>query len=84
MLFQIRYVRYIASAQPNFALDDRFKARLKRIAANIVFNETELATYESQMLVRDFGTHVITSVDMGAALVQVSFRYTIGSFGRSC
>jgi hypothetical protein len=30
-----------------------------------------MATYESELLVRDFGTHVVTSVDAGAALVQI-------------
>ncbi|KAJ8302098.1 hypothetical protein KUTeg_021085 [Tegillarca granosa] len=29
-----------------------------------------MARYESQLLVRDFGTHVITSIDAGAAIVQ--------------
>jgi hypothetical protein len=30
-----------------------------------------MATYESELLVRNFGTHVVTSVDAGAALVQI-------------
>ena len=64
-------MRYTAKTQPDFVLDDAFKARLRKIAAHIVLNRTDLATYESQKVVRDFGTHVTTSVDMGAALVQV-------------
>ena len=68
---QVRYVRYTAKTQPDFVLDDAFKARLRKIAAHIELNRTDLATYESQKVVRDFGTHVTTSVDMGAALVQV-------------
>lgn len=69
----MRYVRYTARTQPDFALDDALKARLRRIAANIERNRTALATYESQLVVRDFGTHVTTSVDVGAAMVQVAF-----------
>lgn len=68
---QLRYVRYTAKTQPDFAVDDILKARLRKIAANIEMNRTDLATYESQLVVRDFGTHVTTSVDIGAALVQV-------------
>ena len=76
MLFlQIRYVRYTAKTQPDFILDDAFKARLRKIAAHIELNRTDIATYESQKVVRDFGTHVTTSVDMGAALVQVNLPF---------
>ena len=68
-------MRYTAKSQPDFILDDAFKARLRKIAAHIELNRTDLATYESQKVVRDFGTHVITSVDMGAALVQVKWLF---------
>ena len=64
-------MRYTAKTQPDFAVDDALKARLRKIAAHIEMNRTALATYESQLVVRDFGTHVITSVDIGAAMVQV-------------
>lgn len=68
---QIRYVRYTAKTEPDIVLNDAFKTRLRRIAAHIEMNRTAHATYESQLIVRDFGTHVITSIDIGAALVQV-------------
>ena len=77
---QIRYVQYTAKTQPDFILEDAFKARLRKIAAHIELNRTDLATYESQKIVRDFGTHVTTSVDMGAALVQVIVASSVMSF----
>ncbi|XP_069141131.1 macrophage-expressed gene 1 protein-like [Argopecten irradians] len=67
---QMRYVRYSAKLQPGTALNPHFKARLLSIASLIVKKQKRMASYESQILVRDFGTHVITSVDAGAALVQ--------------
>ncbi|XP_021369317.1 macrophage-expressed gene 1 protein-like [Mizuhopecten yessoensis] len=67
---QMRYVRYSAKLQPDTAFNPKFKARLLTISTLIAKNETDMARYESQLLVRDFGTHVITSVDAGAVLVQ--------------
>ena len=69
---QVRYVRYTARTQPDFEIDEALRTRLRKIAADIEMNRTALATYESQLVVRDFGTHVTTSVDIGAAMVQVS------------
>ncbi|XP_033744476.1 macrophage-expressed gene 1 protein-like [Pecten maximus] len=67
---QMRYVRYSAKLQPDTPLNPKFKARLLKVATLIVKNQTNMARYESQLLIRDFGTHIITSVDAGAALVQ--------------
>ncbi|XP_033744477.1 macrophage-expressed gene 1 protein-like [Pecten maximus] len=67
---QLRYVRYSAKLQPDTAFNPKFKARLLTIATLIVKNQTNMARYESQLLIRDFGTHIITSVDAGAALAQ--------------
>ncbi len=67
---QARYVRYTAKLQPDTPLSKAGKARLLRIAAHHQLNRTSLATFESQLFVRDFGTHVITSVDVGATLSQ--------------
>ena len=77
--FQARYVRYVAKIEPDAAVNDAFRNRLRKIAAHITLKRTDLARYESQLLVRDFGTHVITSLDVGAALVQVS---TLKSFNQ--
>ncbi|XP_060084847.1 macrophage-expressed gene 1 protein-like [Ylistrum balloti] len=67
---QARYVRYSAKLQPDTPLNPAFKSRLLIIASMIAKNQTNMARYESQLLVRDFGTHVITSADAGAVIAQ--------------
>jgi hypothetical protein len=67
---QLRYYRYEAKLQADPVLSPQFKNRLMSIAANIQINNIEQARYEGQLLVRDFGTHVLTSVTAGAALVK--------------
>ncbi|XP_053388384.1 macrophage-expressed gene 1 protein-like [Mercenaria mercenaria] len=68
---QARYIQYNAKMEPDTAVNKVFQSRLRKIAAHLTLNRTDLARYESQLLVRDFGTHVINSIDAGAALVQV-------------
>ena len=63
-------MQYIAQLRSGARLQSAFKRRLSQIAAMHQLNRTEEAVYQSQLLVRDFGTHVVTSVDVGAALVQ--------------
>lgn len=70
---QLRYHRYEAKLQPDPVLNTQFKNRLLRIATNIQLNHTEQARYEGQLLIRDFGTHVLTSVTAGAGLVKDDF-----------
>ncbi|KAH9492034.1 Macrophage-expressed protein 1 protein [Bulinus truncatus] len=67
---QMRYDRYEVKLQPDPVLSPQFKSRLLSIAARIELNQTEQARYEGQVLIRDFGTHVLTSVTAGAALVK--------------
>lgn len=68
---QLRYDQYSAKLQPGMKLHPIFKDKLLRIAMFEETNNTVMAQYESQLLVRDFGTHVVTSVDAGAILEQV-------------
>jgi len=67
-----RYVRYTSKLEPDVPLNDAARKRLHKIAASVILNRTEQARYDSQLFVRDYGTHVITSLDVGAALVQVN------------
>jgi len=41
-----------------------------QIAAELQNNRTKQAWYSAQLLAREYGTHIITSVDAGATLVQ--------------
>ena len=69
----IRYKLYTAQMQVDAQLHRTFMSRLMDIAANIQNNNTKLAHYLAELLVRDYGTHVITSVDAGAGLSQTTF-----------
>ena len=68
---QARFVRYTAKVLPDVQLDHSFRNRLLRIAGHIQQNRKMSTRYESELLVRDFGTHVLTSVDAGASIVKV-------------
>ncbi|XP_029016900.1 macrophage-expressed gene 1 protein-like [Betta splendens] len=67
---QVRNFIYTVKAYPDFALDERFAQQAKEIADAITNNQTRNADYLSEKMVLDYGTHVITSVDAGAALVE--------------
>ena len=67
---QIRYNLYTVKIQPDAQLHPTFKTRLFDIAASQQNNDTELANYLAELLVRDYGTHVVTSADAGASLAQ--------------
>ncbi|XP_052801692.1 macrophage-expressed gene 1 protein-like [Mya arenaria] len=68
---QARYLQYTSKLEPDTPVNEAFRKRLYKIAASHMLNRTDQARYDSQLLVRDFGTHVITSIDVGAALVQL-------------
>ncbi|XP_048730095.2 macrophage-expressed gene 1 protein-like [Ostrea edulis] len=67
---QARYVRYSAKLQHGSQLSSVFRQQILSIANNIQRNLSTLAEYESQILVRDFGTHILSSVDAGAVISQ--------------
>ncbi|XP_061178755.1 macrophage-expressed gene 1 protein-like [Saccostrea echinata] len=68
---QARFVRYTAKILPDVQLDQSFRNRLLKIANHIQQNRKLSTKYESELLVRDFGTHVLTSIDAGASIVKV-------------
>ena len=67
---QIRHLFYVVKTHPESALHPVFKSRLMQIAAELQNNRTKQAWYSAQLLIREYGTHIITSVDAGATLVQ--------------
>ena len=62
---QIRHLFYEVKTHPESALHPVFKSRLMQIAAELQNNRTKQPWY-----IREHGTHIITSVDAGATLVQ--------------
>ncbi|XP_067841881.1 macrophage-expressed gene 1 protein-like [Heptranchias perlo] len=67
---QVRNVMYEIMSLPNFQLDEGFKKRLIEIANYIENNQTRAANYYSELLVRNYGTHLLTGVHAGANLLQ--------------
>ncbi|NWV70399.1 MPEG1 protein, partial [Malurus elegans] len=67
---QVRNLVYTAKVDPEAALDEAFKKQLLTIASHLENNQTQMADFLAEVLVLNYGTHAITSVDAGAALVQ--------------
>ena len=70
---QLKHLRYIIKSQVSSQLDPSFRNRVLQIAASVQSNATDMATYLSQLLVRDFGTHYIHTTHVGAMLVKEDF-----------
>lgn len=64
---------YTVKAYPDFTLDVRFAQQVQAIAEAIENNQTRSAEYLSEKMVLDYGTHVITSIEAGATLVQEDY-----------
>ncbi|XP_072333340.1 macrophage-expressed gene 1 protein-like [Scyliorhinus torazame] len=67
---QVRNLVYEVRAQAHFQLDRAFRQQLVRIGNSIENNQTAAARYYAELLVRDYGTHLLTSVQAGASLLQ--------------
>ncbi|XP_036382745.1 macrophage-expressed gene 1 protein-like [Megalops cyprinoides] len=70
---QVRNFIYTVRAHPDFTLDTSFAQQVAEIADALENNRSRQATYLSEKLVLDYGTHVVTSVDAGATLVQEDY-----------
>lgn len=68
---QMRHVLYTAKLQPDMGLHPALKTRLLEIASHLQHNNTAYADFLAQILIRDFGTHYITSVNAGAVIAKV-------------
>ncbi|XP_005445000.2 macrophage-expressed gene 1 protein [Falco rusticolus] len=67
---QVRNLVYTAKISPGAVLDKGFKKQLLTIASHLENNQTRMADFLAEVLVLNYGTHTITSVDAGACLVQ--------------
>ncbi|XP_021516913.1 macrophage-expressed gene 1 protein [Meriones unguiculatus] len=67
---QVRNRIYTVKSSPTSELSLGFIRALMDICDQLEKNQTKMATYLAELLVLNYGTHVITSVDAGAALVQ--------------
>ncbi|XP_029430234.1 macrophage-expressed gene 1 protein-like [Rhinatrema bivittatum] len=67
---QVRHHIYSVKAAPNFAFDSAFKKQLIDIGNKLENNQSREAEYVAELLVLNYGTHVLTSLEAGASLVQ--------------
>ncbi|NXK53218.1 MPEG1 protein, partial [Chauna torquata] len=67
---QVRNLIYTAKIDPGAALDNGFRKQVLTIASHLENNQTRMADFLSEVLVLNYGTHAITSVDAGASLIQ--------------
>ena len=70
---QVRVKRYTARLEPGAQLDHNFVSRLLDIVESIDSNRTGSAHYLSELLVRDYGTHYLYSMDAGGVLSKSDF-----------
>lgn len=67
---QVRNLIYTVKLDPTAMLDEGFRQQLIVIASHLQNNQTRMADYLAEILVLNYGTHVITGVDAGACLIQ--------------
>lgn len=67
---QVRNLIYTVNINPASKLSRGFTKQLLDISDHLENNQTRMATYLAELLVLNYGTHVITSVGAGAALIQ--------------
>lgn len=69
---QVRHTLYTVKIQSDAQLHPHFKSRIMDLTAYIQNKNTKVAHYLADELVRDYGTHVVTSIDAGAAISQTT------------
>ena len=70
MRVELRHRFHSIKQLPDSKLHPSFKNRVLDIMSLLKSDDPLSADYATQLLVRDYGTHYLTSVDAGAALVQ--------------
>lgn len=70
MRVELRHRFYTIKQLPDAPLHPGFKHRLLEVLSLIKSNDSESAEYAAQMIVRDYGTHCLTSLDAGAVLIK--------------
>ena len=66
----LKHMYYSIKQQPDSQLHPTLKARLLEIASFMNSNDSQMANFLAELLIRDYGTHYLTSVDAGAILIQ--------------
>lgn len=67
---QARYHIYSVKARPSFSFQKDFLHQLVGIGNQLENNQSRTAEYLAEMLVLNYGTHVLTDLEAGASLIQ--------------
>ena len=67
---ELRHRFYTITQLPDSLLHPGFKRRLLEIASYLKTNDYLSANFLAEILIRDYGTHFLSSVDAGAVLVK--------------
>lgn len=67
---QVRHHIYSVKAQPAFTLHPNFRHQLLAIGNQLENNQSRAARFLAEVLVLNYGTHVLTSLEAGASLIQ--------------
>ena len=70
---QVRRVVYTVKLDSSVSLHPEFRKRVYEIAANLAGEQDNLAHYCAELLVRDYGTHFLTSIDVGGVFAKNYF-----------
>ena len=70
---QLRYLKYVIKSSPDAQLYPAFKSRLWEIASEVQAQNTDMAQYLAELLIRDYGTHYVHTITAGAILAQEDF-----------
>ena len=64
---------YAVHLDTSAELHPTFKSKIYELAASVQNNDMGLAEYLAELIIRDYGTHYITSVEAGAVLVKLDY-----------
>lgn len=70
---QLRHTFYTAMQEPDTPLTIGFRNRLLDIVYELESGNTVMAQYLSDMIIADYGTHYVTSVDAGGIYASLDF-----------
>ena len=70
---QLRRTLFTIKLDSSVPLHPVFRKRVYNIAASIAGQQLDLAKYYSELLIRDYGTHYLTSIDVGGVFVKNDF-----------
>ena len=62
---------YAVHLDASAELHPKFKSKVYEIAASVQNNDTGLAQYLAELIIRDYGTHYVTSVEAGAVFAKL-------------